>query len=147
MAAETPFWETKALSEMTSEEWESLCDGCGRCCLYVLHNEDTGDVFETDVACKLFNAKKRRCTDYANRAARVPDCVQLTPENAGALQWMPKSCAYRRLAEGKPLQDWHPLISGDPQSVARAGIAVAPDLIPEDEIDDDLLENRITRAR
>lgn len=147
MSGAKPFWETKTLAEMTGEEWESLCDGCGRCCLYVLHNEDTGDVFETDVACKLFDAKKRRCTDYANRATRVPDCVQLTPENAGALKWMPKTCAYRRLAEGKPLYDWHPLISGDPESVVRAGIAVAPDLIPEDEIDDDLLESRITKAR
>lgn len=141
------FWETKALSEMTTQEWESLCDGCGRCCLYVLHNEESGDVFETDVACKLFDAEKRRCTDYANRARRVPDCVQLTPENAGTLKWMPKTCAYRRLAEGKPLYDWHPLISGDPQSVARAGVAVSPDLIPEDEIDDDLLESRITTVR
>lgn len=132
---------------MTPKEWESLCDGCGRCCLYILHNEETGDVFETDVACKLFDAKKRRCTDYDNRLKRVPDCVQLTPDNISTLHWMPKSCAYRRLAEGRGLARWHPLITGDPKSVERAKIAVSPDLIPEDEIDDTLLESRITKAR
>ncbi|MEX6632163.1 YcgN family cysteine cluster protein [Hyphococcus lacteus] len=142
-----PFWETKKLSEMTPKEWESLCDGCGRCCLYILHNEETGDVFETDVACKLFDAKKRRCTDYDNRLKRVPDCVQLTPDNISTLHWMPKSCAYRRLSEGRGLARWHPLITGDPKSVERAKIAVSPDLIPEDEIDDTLLESRITKAR
>jgi len=145
--SDKPFWETKTLKEMTSAEWESLCDGCGRCCLYVLHNEETGDVFETDVACKLFDAKKRRCTDYENRQKRVPDCVRLTPENAGGLNWMPDSCAYKRLANGKSLPDWHPLITGDSATVAQAGIAVSPDLIPEGEIDDELLETRITRER
>ena len=142
-----PFWETKTLDEMTSTEWESLCDGCGRCCLYILHNEETGDVFETDVGCRLFDAKKRRCSDYKNRLSRVPDCVQLTPENAGELHWMPKTCAYRRLANGQQIPDWHPLITGTRDSVVRAGIAVSPDLIPEDEIDDDLLESRITKTR
>lgn len=147
MAPAKPFWETKRLSDMSQEEWESLCDGCGRCCLYILHNEETGDVFETDVACKLFNPKKRRCTDYENRTEHVPDCVRLTPENAEKLSWMPKTCAYRRLANGKALPDWHPLITGDRESVVRAGVAVPPDLIPESEIDNDLLEDRITKAR
>lgn len=147
MTTNKPFWEIKSLIEMTSAEWESLCDGCGRCCIYVLHNEETGDVFETDVACKLFDARKRRCTDYANRQKRVPDCVRLTPENAGDLHWMPDTCAYKRLAKGQSLPDWHPLITGDPETVARAGVAVSPDLIPEGEIDDDLLESRITRER
>ncbi|MEM8935641.1 MAG: YcgN family cysteine cluster protein [Pseudomonadota bacterium] len=142
-----PFWEVKSLSEMSAQEWESLCDGCGRCCLYILHNEETGDVFETDVACTLFDAKKRRCTDYQNRLKRVADCVQLTPENAGALDWMPETCAYRRLADGKSLPAWHPLITGDRTSVERAGAAVSPDLTPEDEIDDDMLESRITKSR
>jgi uncharacterized protein len=144
---EKPFWETKTLNQMTPDEWESLCDGCGRCCIYILHNEDTGDVFETDVGCKLFDAKARRCTDYANRSARVPDCVTLTAQNVEALSWMPKTCAYRRLANGKALPIWHPLITGDPKSVERAGVAVSPDLIPEGEIDDDLLESRITKTR
>jgi len=147
VTSQKPFWETKSLAEMTQAEWESLCDGCGRCCLYILHNEETGDVFETDVGCTLFDAKKRRCTNYANRATLVADCVQLTPENAAALHWMPKSCAYRRLANGKPLPKWHPLITGDPKSVERAGAAVSPDLISEDEIDDKLLESRITKTR
>lgn len=147
MSAAKPFWETKTLAEMSQGEWESLCDGCGRCCLYILHNEETGDVFETDVACKLFDAKRRRCTDYENRTSRVPDCVRLTPENAQRLHWMPETCAYRRLANGKPIPDWHPLITGDPKSVERARVAVPPDLIPEDEIDDKLLESRITKAR
>lgn len=149
MTAKTakPFWETKSLAEMTDTEWEALCDGCGRCCIYVLHNEETGDVFETDVGCRLFDAKKRRCTNYANRSTLVSDCVTLTAENVEALHWMPKTCAYRRLANGKTLASWHPLISGDPKSVERAGIAVSANLIPEDQIDDDLLEDRITKAR
>ena len=147
MGSDKPFWETKTLAEMSQDEWESLCDGCGRCCLYILHNEETGDVFETDVACKLFDAKKRRCTDYENRSTRVPDCVRLTPQNANALHWMPETCAYRRLARGEGLPDWHPLITGDRDSVVRAGVAVPPDLVPEGEIDDDLLESRITKAR
>lgn len=147
MTAKKPFWESKTLAEMTREEWESLCDGCGRCCIYILHNEETGDVFETDVACRLFDAKKRRCTDYENRSRRVPDCVALTPQNAKALSWLPRTCAYRRLARGQGLPDWHPLITGDRESVVRAGIAVSPDLVPEDAIDDEMLESRITKAR
>jgi len=147
MTKTPPFWETKTLGQMSQEEWESLCDGCGRCCLYILHNEESGDVFETDVACKLFDPKKRRCTDYENRSRRVPDCVRLTPQNAGALSWMPETCAYRRLARGERLPAWHPLITGERDSVARAGVAVPPDLIAEQDIDDDLLESRITRAR
>lgn len=147
MSPPRPFWETKTLAEMSEAEWESLCDGCGRCCLYILHNEETGDVFETDVACRLFDPKTRRCGDYENRTAKVPDCVRLTPENAGALSWMPETCAYRRRARGQDLPEWHPLLTGDPKSVERAGVAVSPDLIPEQDIDDDLLEERITRAR
>ncbi len=149
MTREKPFWETKKLSEMSAREWESLCDGCGRCCIYVLHNDETDEVFETDVACQLFDIKRRRCTDYANRLKRVADCVQLTPDNVGALKWMPPSCAYRRLAEGKKLKAWHPLISGDKKSVVRAKIAVSSDLVSENdlEITDELLESRIVRER
>lgn len=149
MAKTKPFWKTKKLSEMTSEEWESLCDGCGRCCIYVLHNEDTDEVFETDIACKLFDVARRRCTDYVNRMKQVADCVQLTPDNVGALKWMPPTCAYRRLAEGKKLPTWHPLRTGDPASVLQAKIAVSPDHLSENdlEITDELLESRITRSR
>ncbi|GJL92765.1 YcgN family cysteine cluster protein [Hyphococcus sp.] len=149
MTAKKPFWETKSLAEMNPQEWESLCDGCGRCCIYVLHNEDTDEVFETDIACTLFDIKRRRCTDYANRMKKVSDCVQLTADNAGALKWMPPSCAYRRLAEGKKLKPWHPLISGDKNSVVRARVAVTRDLVSENEfeITDELLESRVVRER
>jgi len=147
MTDNKPFWETKTLDEMTAAEWESLCDGCGQCCLYVLHNEETGDVFETDVACTLFDPGTRRCTNYENRFAHVDDCVKVTPQNAQALHWMPKTCAYRLLANGQKLEKWHPLISGDPQSVVRAGVATDTDLRRETEIGDALLEDRITKAR
>ena len=149
MAREKPFWETKTLSEMTAKEWESLCDGCGRCCIYVLHNEETDEVFETDVACRLFDIARRRCSDYANRIQHVKDCVQLTPDNVGTLSWMPPTCAYRRLAEGKKLLSWHPLITGDKKSVERAKACVSSDLISETEfeITDELLESRIVRER
>lgn len=141
-----PFWETKTLAEMTRDEWESLCDGCGRCCLVVLEGED-GRYWETDVACRLYDPKKRQCTDYRNRHARVPDCVRLTAENAGALKWMPETCAYRRLARGEGLPDWHPLVSGDPGSVARAGIAAGRGLASEAEVSEEELESRVTGAR
>ena len=142
-----PFWQTKTLAQMSEAEWESLCDGCGRCCLYILHNEETGDVFETDVACKLFDASVRRCRNYPNRAKLVADCVTLTADNVEQLHWMPKTCAYRRLANGKGLPKWHPLRTGTRESVVEAGIAVPADLIGEDDIDDEMLEDRITRAR
>ncbi|MEZ5894323.1 MAG: YcgN family cysteine cluster protein [Parvularculaceae bacterium] len=149
MPKKKPFWETKKLAEMTPKEWESLCDGCGRCCIYVMHNEETDEVFETDIACKLFDVARRRCTDYANRMKKVKDCVQLTPENVGALKWMPPTCAYRRLAEGKKLLSWHPLVSGDKTSVVKAKIAVTPDLVSENDfkITNALLESRIVKAR
>ena len=149
MTAKKPFWETKSLAEMSPKEWESLCDGCGRCCIYVLHNEETDEVFETDIACKLFDVARRRCTDYANRMKKVKDCVQLTADNVAALKWMPPSCAYRRLSEGKKLLPWHPLISGDKNSVVRARKAVSRDLVSENdlEITNELLESRIVKVR
>lgn len=143
-----PFWETKKLKEMTDAEWESLCDGCGRCCLIVLEDEDEeGAYYETGVACRLFEPKARRCTDYPNRHKRVPDCIRLTAENAGALAWMPETCAYRRLARGEGLLDWHPLITGDPKSVARAGIAVSRRVKNEDDVPVEELEDWMTRKR
>ena len=145
--AAPPFWETKRLDQMSAEEWEALCDGCGRCCLVLLTDEDTGETFETDVACRLFDPGARRCLDYGRRHVRVPDCVQLTAQNAAQLSWMPETCAYRRLARGQGLADWHPLIAGDDKAMRRAGIAVAPDLIAEGEIPEDELEDRITAQR
>lgn len=147
-----PFWETKSLAQMSPAEWESLCDGCGLCCLIRFEDEDTGEVTPTRVACKLLDGHACRCTDYAHRRARVPDCIQLTPGSIARLKWMPLSCAYRRLHEGKPLPAWHPLLTGDPESVHRAGVSVRGQTISEAELDDpedalaylapDLLEDR-----
>jgi uncharacterized protein len=129
-----PFWKTKTLSEMTRPEWESLCDGCGRCCLNKLEDEDTGKFLYTRAACKLLDIGTCQCTDYKNRAKRVPDCVTLTPKNVPELGWLPESCAYRRLDEGKGLAWWHPLVSGDPETVRQAGISVENEAYTEEGI-------------
>ncbi len=119
-----PFWETKTLAEMTRAEWESLCDGCGRCCLHKLRDDDTGAIWWTNVSCRLLDATSCWCTDYTNRRRRVPDCVRLTPEALAEIDWLPPSCAYRRVAAGQGLAWWHPLVSGDADSVHRAGVSV-----------------------
>jgi uncharacterized protein len=134
--SQKPFWQTKRLEQMTAREWESLCDGCGLCCLVRFEDEESGEVVPTRVACKLFDDKVCACTDYANRKQYVPDCIKLTPGNIEALEWMPKSCAYRRLHEGRDLADWHPLISGDPESVHRAGVSIRGQTISEAVLDD-----------
>ncbi len=137
------FWEEVSLADMTGEEWEALCDGCGRCCLLKLQDEDSDAVDYTDVACKLLDLGSCRCGDYANRCRRVPDCVQLTPGNLRNLTWMPSTCAYRLLYEGQPLAWWHPLNSGDPATVAAAGISVAGRVVSERDVDDAELEDHI----
>jgi len=119
-----PFWKTKTLAEMTREEWESLCDGCGRCCLHKLRDDDTGAVWWTNVSCRLLDTTACRCTHYAERRRLVPDCVRLTPQNLADIDWLPPTCAYRRLQEGQGLAWWHPLVSGDPDTVHQAGISV-----------------------
>jgi uncharacterized cysteine cluster protein YcgN (CxxCxxCC family) len=124
MAETQAFWRVKALGEMTRAEWESLCDGCGRCCLHKLRDEDTDELSFTNVACRLLDVDSGRCSDYKNRRRRVPDCVQLTPAKLRTVDWLPPSCAYRLLSEGKDLYPWHPLISGTADSVREAGIAV-----------------------
>ena len=120
----TPFWKAKALAEMSEAEWESLCDGCGKCCLHKLQDADTEEILSTNVACRLLDLKSCQCSDYTNRKVKVPDCVQLTPETAGTLPWLPPTCAYRLLAEGEDLPHWHPLVSGSSETVHAAGISV-----------------------
>jgi uncharacterized cysteine cluster protein YcgN (CxxCxxCC family) len=124
MHDDSPFWKQKTLEQMTSEEWESLCDGCGRCCLIKLEDEDTGEIVHTRAACKLLNLHSCRCMDYAGRFGKVPDCVSLTPEGARDLNWLPETCAYRLVARGEDLAWWHPLVSGDADTVHQAGVSV-----------------------
>lgn len=133
-----PFWETKSLAEMTQDEWESLCDGCGKCCLHKLQDEEDDFVYYTSVACRLLDCHSCRCMDYPNRTEHVPDCVQLSKENVETLSWMPSTCAYRLMAEGKPLPDWHPLKTGAPDSTITAGMSIRGMAIPEDEAHPDL---------
>ena len=138
------YWERIPLAKMTPEEWEALCDGCGKCCLNKLEDADTGEVFFTRIACRLFDDATCRCANYEVRKSIVPECVVLKPETLDEIAyWMPKSCAYRRLNEGRGLADWHPLISGDPDSVHRAGISIKGRTIGEFEVHEDDWEDYI----
>lgn len=123
-AVTNSFWETKTLDQMNRAEWESLCDGCGKCCIHKLEDEETGELLPTNVACKLLDRHSGQCTNYRHRRAFVPECVRLTPARLREIDWLPETCAYRLVDEGKPLPEWHPLVSGDPESVHRAGISV-----------------------
>ena len=131
MPAEQPFWKTKTLEAMSRDEWESLCDGCGRCCLHKLRDDVTDALAFTNVSCRLLDTHSCQCSDYPHRRRRVPDCVSLTPSLVRAIDWLPPSCGYRRLAEGKDLAWWHPLVSGDPNTVHEAGISVRDRAISE----------------
>ncbi len=137
---ELPFWESKALTDLNEAEWESLCDNCGKCCLNKLENDD-GDYFFTNVVCTLYDYDKNCCSEYCRRSILVPDCVKLTPDNIPMLGWMPKTCAYRLVHEGKKLPKWHPLISGNQQSVYDAGAGISHRSIKEE--DAGLLEHHI----
>lgn len=139
--AGAPFWERLPLEAMTDAQWESLCDGCGKCCLNKLQDEDTGALAYTNAACQLLDVHTCRCSDYAHRWDHVPDCVKLVPAAIRRLRWLPSTCAYRRLAAGDPLPDWHPLITGDPDSVHRAGMSVRGRAVPETAVAD--LEDQI----
>jgi hypothetical protein len=139
------FWQAKKLSEMTPVEWESVCDGCGKCCLHKLEDEDSGDVFYTRVACRYLDHQQCRCQSYGERQALVPSCVVLTPETVKDTWWLPDTCAYRLLDEGIPLFDWHPLVSGDPNSVHQAGMSVAGKVIAEGCVAEDDYEDYIVR--
>lgn len=138
------FWKHTALEDMTTAQWESLCDGCGKCCVLKLEDVDTDKVYYTDVGCKLLDCATARCCDYENRKTHVPDCVILTTDNLPMLRWMPESCAYRRLFEERGLPDWHPLVTGDSNSPAKAGQSVAGRVFPEASVDDDDLPDHIT---
>ena len=136
MTTAPPFWRSKALDAMSRTEWESLCDGCGRCCLHKLRDEDTDALAYTNVACRLLDGESCRCKDYADRKSRVPDCVKLTTKRVAAIDWLPPTCAYRLLAEGKDLPWWHPLVSGRADSVHEAGVSVRGRTVAEREAGD-----------
>ena len=135
---ETPFWKRLTLEAMTPEQWESLCDGCGKCCLSKLEDEDSGEIYWTTVACRLLDAGTCRCKDYDNRKAVVPDCVRLTPSTVRTIDWLPSTCAYRLVAEGHDLYWWHHLVSGSRETVHEAGISIRGRITA---FDDDLSED------
>lgn len=137
------FWERFTLDELTDAEWEALCDGCGRCCLMKMEDPDSGEVALLDVACGLLDTESCRCSDYEHRFERVPECTQLTRENLPAFDWLPGSCAYRRMAEGRGLAGWHPLIAGNTQRMHRKGISVKGIAVSENEVDEEDFEDHI----
>jgi len=134
------FWEYKSLETLTLTEWESLCDGCGKCCLHKLEDGETGEVLYTSVACRFLDIHQCRCTAYAHREQQAADCMLLTPRIVAECRWLPTTCAYRRLLEGSPLPWWHPLISGNPETVHSAGISLRDKAVSESCVDVDDLE-------
>lgn len=136
------FWETVPLKKMTAQEWEALCDGCGKCCLNKLEYEDTGEVEYTRVACKLLDGETCRCKSYENRRDYVPECVQLTPTKLPKIAyWLPSTCAYKLLYQKKPLPEWHPLVTGDPESTHTAGISARGKTVPEGSVSEEEWED------
>ena len=137
------FWKTIPLEKLNQDQWESICDGCGKCCVLKLEDVDTGNIHYTDVGCKLLDCQTAKCTKYAERKRYVPDCVLLTPTNLSHLNWMPESCAYRLIHENKELPYWHPLITGNPNSTLLAGQSVANRVVSETTVDEDALPEHI----
>ena len=138
------FWEKVPLTKMSRPEWEALCDGCGKCCLNKLEDEDTGQVALTNVACRLLDDQTCQCSQYPIRHNFVPECIVLSPDNMEQnLYWMPETCAYKLLWNGRPLPEWHPLKTGDPESVHKAGVSMRGRTVPEFEVDDDEWEDHI----
>lgn len=135
MTMKDHYWKRKSLAEMTVEEWEGLCDGCALCCMHKLEDEDTGAVYYTDLACRLLDLDTCRCSDYKHRAKRVADCLVLSLDNTEEFEWLPSSCAYRRVANGQDLPPWHPLLTGDAASVHEAGISLRGHALSENETD------------
>ena len=136
--SDQPFWKNKPLSALNDQEWESLCDGCARCCLLKAEDEDTGEIHYTEVACRQLDLDACRCKNYGRRQKLVHDCVKLTPEKVATLEWLPVTCAYRLVAENKDLYWWHPLVSGDSDTVHSAGVSVRDRVLPEDDVGDPL---------
>jgi uncharacterized cysteine cluster protein YcgN (CxxCxxCC family) len=130
------FWETKTLAELDRGQWEALCDGCGKCCLHKLEDEQTGELYPTNVACKLLDRRSAQCKDYKNRRTYVPDCVRLTNDNVATTDWLPSTCAYRLRANGEKLPDWHYLVCGDREAVHRAGESTRGWTVSEDDAGD-----------
>lgn len=137
------FWERYTLEELTTAEWEALCDGCGQCCLLKLHDEESQELAVLNVACQLLDTHTCQCSDYENRFDFVPDCTQLTPELVREFTWLPPTCGYRRVAEGRKLAGWHPLLSNDAERVHRKGVSVRGYAVSQDDVPDHRLESHI----
>lgn len=138
------YWKRKSLAEMSTNEWERLCDGCALCCMHKVEDEDTGEVFYTDVACRLLDLGTCRCEDYANRVKQVSSCLVLSVDRLGDFDWLPGSCAYRRLANGQELPEWHPLITGRAESVHEAGVSMLGKAVSEKDTDDYTVLRQLT---
>ncbi|MEA3410875.1 MAG: YcgN family cysteine cluster protein [Pseudomonadota bacterium] len=138
-----PFWKTLSLDEMTREQWESLCDGCARCCLHKLEDEDTGEIHYTNVVCSLLVTEHCSCSRYRDRSRLVPDCLVLDPAGVKSLDWLPDTCAYRLIRDGEDLSDWHPLVSGSAESVHDAGVSVRGWSVSEEQVDPDDLQDHV----
>ena len=139
------YWNTTPLEKLNAEEWESLCDGCGKCCLHKLRDDETDEVFYTRVACRLLDMKSGGCSDYVHRFSKVPDCMDVSKMNAAEMKWLPSSCAYRLRAESKPLPEWHPLVSGHVSTVLKDPKRMRGQVVSETEVPGDNLEDYIIR--